>query len=418
MGLFAMRPLLFAAVAVMTACTGEIRVPVTPTPVVVPDITVVSVAPREAATRPERTLQGDWSNPSALWLQQGAVTVLDGAAVKQRSDAAFINVAVGTDTEPRQVGTLRAVTRRADGVFLASTGGFFHDAPGRLLRAPVSDDFTMSTVSFVDAVGAALFVTTATGGYRVRDGHREAVRVSDPDETGTLQLVAGRTEDTALVVMGASLYAVDLSARTIKPLARGLATVTAVDHLADGSVLLGTSAGLVTVKSDDTVTRATLSADGSDVAIVDLQVTTDATLVATATQVLQLTAGGPVVLGDVTKPWPDALTKDAAGDVWFLDGATLVRLSTSTVVVEPPPVSFAADVKPFMTAKCATCHATGANYSPVINLENYGTAKTWATNVVNRLQDTLAPMPPASTEVLTPAQYDVVVRWVEGGLLP
>jgi len=60
----------------------------------------------------------------------------------------------------------------------------------------------------------------------------------------------------------------------------------------------------------------------------------------------------------------------------------------------------------------------GANYAPVIALENYGTAKTWAQAPLRRITDTLSPMPPASTEILTPAQYDIFVRWVDGGLLP
>ncbi len=395
----------------LTACTGEIRVPVTPTPVVIRDIEVVSVAPRNSA-RPDRTTQGTWSAPSALWLQNGAVTVLDGAQVKQRNGTSFTTLSIGTDTTPSEVGTLKALSRRGEGVFFASTGGFFHDAPGRLLRAPLSDDFTMAAVRFVDATGAALWVTTATDAYRILNGHREAVRVSDPEETGALQVVAGRTETKALVVLGSSLYAVDLEARTIKPIARGVGTVTAVDHQADGTVLLGTSAGLVTVGTDDVVTRQTFA---SDVAIVDVEVIGEVTLISTTSQLLQLTATGSVILADLAQPWPDAVTRDAAGDVWVLDGAALVRLSTSVTV---PPPSFAADVKPFMTAHCKSCHVAGANYSPVINLENYATAKQWAWQLVSRLQDTSAPMPPTSTEVLTPSDYDVVVRWVEGGQLP
>ena len=84
----------------------------------------------------------------------------------------------------------------------------------------------------------------------------------------------------------------------------------------------------------------------------------------------------------------------------------------------PPPPSFAADVKPFMTMHCRSCHATGASYAPVMDLENYSVAKAWASQTIRRLTDTSAPMPPANREVLTPAQYDVVVRWAEGGLLP
>ena len=400
-----MRPLLLSAV-LFAACTGSLQV--TPPPAEVPAMTVMLGAPIERP-RPARTTPGRWSHPSALWLQSGEVTVLDGALVKQKSGTSFSTLSM-----VEAPGTVKAVTRRGAGVLLAASGGFFHDAPGTLLRAPVSDDFAMETLRFVDAVDGAIWVTTANDAVRLLEGRRETVRINDPLESGDLQLIAGRTVSAALLVKGASLYAVDLEAKTVTTLARGLGTVTAIDHRGE-VVLVGTSEGLLEVAADGTVTRHTLSADEATAqSIIDLEVIDGTTLVTTASQVLQL--GSPhVVLADVTQPWPDALTKDSAGDVWFLDGAALARLSTSVAL---PPPSFAADVKPFMAAHCKSCHATGANYAPVLNLENFGTAKTWATRTVTRLTDTLAPMPPANTEVLTPAQYDIVVRWVEGGLLP
>ncbi|MDP2272593.1 MAG: hypothetical protein Q8N23_24720 [Archangium sp.] len=399
-----MRSLLFSSV-LLAACTGAIQV--TPPPAEIPAMGVVMNAPVDRP-RPHRTTPGEWSSPSALWLQDGEVTVLDGALVRQRSGDDFSTLEVAI--EP---GVVKALSRRGAGVMVAATGGFFHDAPGRLLRAPVSDDFAMSSLRFVDVVGAALWVTTSTDATRVLDGHRETVRINDASETGAVQAIIGRSSTAALLVKGASLYAVDLEARTVKTLARGVGTVTAIDHRGDVA-LIGTSEGLLEVATDGSVSRHTLSATDVGQAIVDIEVVGELTLVTTTSQVLQLGAV-IVVLADVTQAWPDALTKDVNGDVWFLDGASLVRLSTSVVV---PPPSFAADVKPFMTAHCRSCHATGANYAPQLNLENYAVARNWAVQSLNRITDTVAPMPPANREVLTPAQYDVVVRWVEGGLLP
>lgn len=398
-----MRPLLLSLL--LTACTGAIQV--TPPPEEVPAMTVVVGAPFERP-RPARTSPGTWSSPSAVWLQAGEVTVLDGAAVKQKSGAGFSTLSL-----VEAPGAVKALTRRGDGVLLAASGGFFHDAPGALLRAPVSDDFSMESLRFVDVVESALWITTSTDAVRVLDGHRETVRIDDATEPGAVQVIAGRSASTALLVKGASLYAVDLAAKTVKTLARGVGTVTAIDHRGP-SVLLGTSEGLIEV-ADGVVTRHTLTDSAESAAsIIDVEVVGGATLVTTSAQVLQL--GTPtVVLAEVTQPWPDALTKDGSGDVWFLDGSALARLSTSIAV---PPPSFAADVKPFMTAHCRSCHATGANYAPQLNLENYATAKTWATQSLSRITATTSPMPPTNTEVLTPAQYDVVVRWVEGGLLP
>ncbi len=406
-----MRHLLLSSM-LLAACTGAIQV--TPPPEEVKAMTVVTGGPVERA-RPNRTTPGAWSSPSALWLQAGEVTVLDGALVRQKAGADFATLAVGTDDDLKQPGAVKGLARRGGGVMLAATGGFFHDAPGRMLRAPVSDDFSMDTLRFLDLMGAALWVTTSTDAVRVRDGHRETVRLNDPEETGAVQAIVGRSSTSALLVKGESIYAVDLAARTVKPLARGVGTVTAIDHRGT-SALLGTAEGLVEIAADDTVTRRTLSATGQPAqTIVDLQVVGDVTLITTTSQVLQLGSTLFTVLADVTQPWPDALTKDAAGDIWFLDGASLVRLSTSVVL---PPPSFAADVKPFFSGHCRSCHATGAGYAPQLNLENYSVARTWAAQSLTRITDTLAPMPPASRETLTPAQYDIVVRWVEGGMLP
>lgn len=397
----------------LTGCIGAIE-PMRPAPVEVPAIAVVDGAPREAA-RPNRTTEGSFSAPTGLWLQAGAATVLDGSRVLRREGSGFKPLAIGTATDPRSPGAIRAVTARQGGVFLAGTEGFFHDAPGRLLRSPLSDAFAMESVRFIDFIDGALYVTTATETVRVLQGRREAIRIDDAEEPGALQAVVGRSATRALVVKGASLYAVDLSARSVKTIARALPTVTALSHRGD-VVLLGTTEGLVEVRDDDAVTRRTLAAAGAaPQAIIDVESLGTASLVSTASQVLQVTESGAVVLADVAQPWPDALAKDAAGDVWFLDGTSVARLSTS---VTPSAPSFAADVRPFMQAHCRSCHAGGANYAPVIDLENYGVAKTWAQASLARITDPLSPMPPASAEILTPAQYDVFVRWVDGGLLP
>jgi len=407
-----MRPLL-SSLLLLTGCMGAIE-PMRPAPVDVPAITVVSGAPVES-TRPNRTTEGSFTAPTALWLQAGAATVLDGSNVFRRDGANFTALTIGTATDPRTPGAIRALTTRNDGVFLAGTDGFFHDAPGHLLRSPLSDAFAMESVRFVDFTGGALWVTTSTEAVRVLDGRREAIRIDDLEESGALQAVVGRSATRALVAKGASLYAVDLASRTVKTIARSLPTLTALSHRGD-VVLLGTTEGLVEVSDADVVKRRTLvAANRTAPAIVDVEAVGTASLVTTGSQVLHVTEVSAVVLADVTQPWPDSLAKDPSGDVWFLDGASVARLSTS---VAPPAPSFAADIKPFVQAHCRSCHASGANYAPVIDLENFGTAKTWAQASLRRITDTLSPMPPASSEILTPAQYDLFVRWVDGGLLP
>ena len=85
---------------------------------------------------------------------------------------------------------------------------------------------------------------------------------------------------------GASLYALDLATKTVKTLARGVGTVTAIDHRG-GSVLLGTSEGLLEVDVDGLVTRHTLTGSADAAAsIIDVEVVGATTLVTTTSQVL------------------------------------------------------------------------------------------------------------------------------------
>lgn len=407
-----MRLLSSLIAVVLCGCMGNIgSTELKPKPVEVPAISVVTGAPVDS-TRPMRSAQGTFTTPAALWVQQGAATVLDGDSVSRRNGTGFETLAIGTSDDPRTPGSVRAMTVRGDGVFLAGSGGFFHDAPGHLLRSPLSDSFTMDAVRFVDFTDGALWVTTNTSAVRVLDGKREALTVNDSEESGALQAVVGRSASRALVVKGSSLYLADLAAKEVKTLARGIATVTSISRR-DDVVLLGTSEGLVEVAADDVVSRRTLAAASAPAAanIVDVE----GALVSTDTQVLHVTAASAVILSDVAQPWPDSLGKDATGDVWFLDGTKVSRLTTS---ITPPPPSFATDVKPFFTQHCRSCHATGANYAPQIDFETYATARTWAQASLRRITDTLSPMPPVATETLTPAQYEIVVRWVDGGLLP
>jgi len=82
------------------------------------------------------------------------------------------------------------------------------------------------------------------------------------------------------------------------------------------------------------------------------------------------------------------------------------------------PVSFATDIRPFFAAHCATCHEPGAKNAPFVDLLSYESAKQLAPSIVKRLRGELPVMPPASLEILTAADFAVVIRWVDSGLLP
>lgn len=403
----------------LTAC-GPGLISVTPGDVAqVPPMVVVAGAADEAP-RPMRREEGPFAAPTALWVQGGALAVLDSGGAHLRTGVdAFAPLPVGTPEAPAAVAAVTSIAPRGDGVLLSSPQGLFHDRDGRLLRSPLSDGFAMDAVRAVDVVGSGggevLWVTTDEV-VRVARGRREALTLADAAESGALQVVVGEGEARALVVQGASLYRVDAAAKTVTVLARGVAQVTGFTRGPSGEVLLGTAEGLLSVGADGVVTRRTLAAEGAAAApVVGVTRAGAATLIATSTQVLQAVGATTVVLADVAAPKAHALARTGDGDTWLVDGAALVRLTSQ---VDPTAPSFERDVKPFMAAHCASCHVSGASYAPVIDFERYGVAKTYAARTVARLKDTAAPMPPASTEVLTPAQYDVVVRWAQEGMLP
>lgn len=410
----------YALLLVLAGCEAGIISTVTPpVDVQVPDMVVVPGAPDEA-TRPNRKDEGAFTGPSALWVQGGALAVLDTDGPHARTAAdTFTALPVGTPDAPASLTAVTAIAPRGAGVLLTTPSGFFHDADGRLLRSPMSDSFSMEAVRAVDVLTVGtdevLWLTT-TDVVRVAAGHRESLSITDPDDTGALQLVAGESASQALVVQGTSLYRVDVDAKSVTTLARGVGHVSSFAHAASGDVLLGTDDGLLSVAADGVVTRRTLADDGaSAAAIIDLSRAGDGVLVSTSTQLLQTHGGTTVVLADLSSPKPHALARTADGDTFTLDGTTLVRLTTT---VDPMAPSFESDVKPFMQAHCTSCHTSGASYAPIIDFTKYAAAKTYAARTVARLQSTSAPMPPATSEVLTPAQYDVVVRWTQEGMLP
>lgn len=394
------------------SCSGVIDVGVEHT--TVPAIIQIAEAPLEHE-RPTRTVEGKWAAPVALWRQEGLVTVLDGDMAFQESAADFIHLPILSDGAPTSPGVVAAVAARGEGIILAGSGGLFYSDSSALWKSPLSSDFATESIRFVDAHSDTLWVTTDTEAVRVGQGQRRAVHVEDSLESGELQIIVGRSEGQALLIKGRSLYAVDFDVPRARVLARGLGRVTAFCHTSK-SVLFGTEDGLIEVAADDSVTRRTLTTS-QDTAqhVVDIDVLDERVLLVTQTQVIQLHPGPAVVVADVATPRPNALAAVDSGEVWFIDEATVVKLSNFNAI---QPLSFEKDVKPFMVAHCQGCHATGANYAPVMNLEDYGTAKTNAVIVVARLTNATAPMPPPSAEVLTPQDYDVVLHWFEGGMLP
>jgi hypothetical protein len=400
-------------------CTGSAHL--VPPNDLVPEMIVVQRAPIEGE-RPPRQTESSWSALEALWLHNGKVVVVDDHLARRRQSAtSFDALKVGAPGETTTLGAIRGTAQRAAGVFIATDVGVFHDAAERLLRSPASDSLPMSDVRSIDVTGngadEVVWLSHLTAD-RVASARRESIEIADPKELGAVQVVVGTSTESGLLVRGGSLYRFDLSQADVRTLARGLARINAFARRADGAVLLATDEGLVVVGTDDIVTKHTLVAEGaSPSAVTDLEPGLDGVLLMAAGRLLRFDGNATAILAEIEAPQLNGLTEDAVGNIFVISGNTLVRLGEVDETPQQTP-SFANDVKPFMTARCASCHRAGAQYAPVIDFENFSVSVAWAGKVVERLTSIVAPMPPSSKEVLTRAQYSTILRWATGERKP
>jgi hypothetical protein len=383
-----------------------------PTPVEPPTLTPVALTP-VSGTRPAVSEVMATSGAVGLTLISGqvAVATADGVARAQASSLVPVPVGAGGD---EALGTVRALGRRGSASLVLTSQGVFQERQGRLLRSPLSDGLALATAKGLHAVGEgaaeAWWLRTDTVVQRATSAGVDTLFLDDPRGGGVVKALVGRDTSRALVVRGERLYLIDVAEPKVTVLARGVGAVTASARLDDGTALFATDLGLVRVSPTNDVTLLTL---GTDTGINDVVADGEAALVTSNGALSSLLVDTLTTLGDVVSPQAGGVVRDAAGALFVLDGAALKRLAAPTET----PVTFA-DVRPFFTAHCTSCHTSGSNYARVIDFTNYQTAKTWAAQSLARVKNVDMPMPPVSSGLLRPSQYQVFERWVAGGLLP
>lgn len=407
-----MRPLL--SLLLFAACApGQIVMP-PPAPVEPPTLTRVTLTP-VMATRPQASTVMTPAGALGLTRVGAQVAVVKDDAVLVRTAATTFTAAPVGASGTDSLGQVRLIGARGAAALLVTSAGVFVERGGRLLRAPVSDSLPLAQVEAVDVVGEgaveAWWLRTASAVLRVQGGEVESLALEDPKGGGAVRAVVARSASEALVVMGERLYLVDVSAPKVTALAKGLGTVGRAARLGTGAVVFATSEGLLRVSPANEVV---LLGFGPSAAVADVSADGDAAFVQSNGALFSLLVDEVRVLGDVAAPRPAGVVRDGAGAVFTLDGAGLQRLATTP---EEQPVRFA-DVKPFFTAHCTSCHASGANYAPVIDFTSLQAAKAQAQRSLDRVKNADTPMPPASSGLLRPSQYQVLERWVAGGLLP
>lgn len=98
---------------------------------------------------------------------------------------------------------------------------------------------------------------------------------------------------------------------------------------------------------------------------------------------------------------------------------------------EPPPgddsLGLPCDVQKLLTTRCQSCHSrppsAGASvslltYADLIAPSKNGSSLTVAARSLQRMKDSLAPMPPAPADLATGAELGALAAWLDAGLLP
>ena len=408
-----MRPLSLLTMTLLAAGCG-------PTTVVVPpevkDPVVTEVAggleAGPAVTQAPVTMA---ATPVALSFAGGELAVVTADAVMKRSASAgtLAPIPVGSAGETMATGPVHFVWRRgADSLWVVADNGLFHTLDGRLLKSPLSADLAGMTVTAIDGYGEGpseeLWLTTSEGVQHVKAMQLNAVTVEFPKlgALGNPVLAIGAGAGEALIVAKGQVFHVALATKKAEWVAKDIGTLNAWARTDDGDVMLATSAGLYTrTKAGEMKHRAIVATD-----VVGALGTV---LIAAEGKIARLEGTTFKTFGDVTAPRARGLQLDAAGDTFALDGSALIKLSTAK------PTSFAIDVKPFFVAHCNTCHVARPTEYPPLDFGKYDVAKSYAVTVVKRLKaEGVAPMPPANTEVLSAAEYAVVLKWVAGGMQP
>ncbi len=401
----------FVILVFFASCQGVISVDPLPSEAVITEVE----GSLTDGTAPTRTVVPTTGQLRGLSQLNGALAVSTDVAVMTAGSERLETMPVGAPGEEMSLGAVRLIARRNQSLWVHTDRGLFHEADGHLLRSPLSESISSLSVLGIDSFGEAeseeLWLTCSQSLKRVAQGAMSDVTLAINGHilaapSATLAVGPGQ----AVLVVGSDVFFVDVGAQKAAWVAQEVGTVNALARLEDGTAYLASSAGLYRRARSGTVEKI-----GFGGSIDALSVNFGNTLIATGGRLAQLDASGhaAVSIGTVTKP--TSVTVDANGNTFVIDDATLVELATGTSSAP----SFESDVKPFYAAHCTSCHTTGDEGSPVFDLTRYEVAKSKAASAVKRLQGQGgAPMPPASSEVLRPQEYEIVLRWFAGGMRP
>jgi cytochrome c5 len=409
------RTLWLIAAASLSACPG-------PAPVVdvlEPKVTRIEGA-AASGTAPQKTAITSSAAPVALSVMGGSAAVGTASGLflgTQATTLASVPV-IASGSEPTSTGAVSTLARRANGgLLVAAKNGLFVDQSGNLLQSPLSQTLGAAQVLSLDAFGSGpseeLWLVTDSGAQHVAGGQLEDLALAGV--SAPVEALVGADANAAIYATGGTAYLVELGgAAKATTLAKNLGKVSGFDRSDDGTVYLATEAGLLSRAKDGAVSLRTFAAAGENPLAVSAVSAAYGSLYAAAGGKLMLVdAAGPKSLLALGAVSARGLSTDSTGNVWMAEDGKLYRIETGGVT------SYATDAKPFFVAHCASCHKTGAQGAPVIDWESYATAVQYGPRALIRLQaQGVAPMPPATAEVLTATDFAVITKWVGGGMKP
>ncbi len=321
-----------------------------------------------------------------------------------------VGMPVGESGDSSVLAPIEFFTAREQSAFAGTANGLFSLSGGRWLKSPLSLE-GLSTASSIGSGTAEEVWLAGSFGVKFWTGNAlQDIEVSFPQVPSFRQIesVMAMGNGRAIVSGAQQVLFVDASAQTVKWLAKDLGAVVDSTRKSTGEAVLAFANGLLEVSPTGEAAWRT-----SDAPIVAVSTNGTTVFALSGNDIVRVNGDTAETVGTVSKAAAKGLVVSSDQAPWALDGAAVKRFQSAK------SVSFEKDVKPFTTAKCQTCH-NGA-YAPLKRFDTFDVAKARAEEIVHRLKNDdarFALMPPTSAGTLTPQEYDVFIRWTQGGFAP
>jgi hypothetical protein len=359
----------------------------------------------EGAVWPRQTVV---STDAKALVFSGDHLLLLSSDIRILSGNAVASYALGADVP----GAVKLLERRGTGAWVLAANGLFYDDGAKLLKSPLSASIDVSVFSNVSSVGSGtteeLWLFNSSRAIFVQGGMSTPVTLNESGTAQPIESLVALGNKTAAAISKGQVLLMNVSQMSAKILATGVTTVSATAGSTD-TAWFATSLGLLSVGRDETTVL--YSFQGAPMQA--LAATEAGIFCVVQNKLLRKTSTGFESVGSIAAPKLQGLSMTPGGMVYALDGNSVVQIGTARA----PAPSFASDVKPFMSAHCMTCHGS---LTPVRAFDTLAVASQYAAEIASRLQGigSKNPMPPPASEVLTRAQYEVVLNWVNEGKLP